>query len=304
MMDKTMRVRTGAAILFLGLMVLTFWSSGCRKRGGEDETVPPPREEGRTEAEEAVQEKAPRLGLMLNQLSEIETYPGWPVLVELAVRHPRLYRREAGEEPLTVASRGASWAAAVTLSVKTSAGRAMTWPLKSMPSKDGPLTLDAERIETLRWWLAGEDTAAITEGDYRIVATLDTRGVKKTGVWQGRVASEPAVLHFHTEPSPLTEEQAEEKLLLLAAFAQDAGESAKAKEYIDTLLGAQPESLQGLSFKADQLEETGDKEEAMRLYEQAIRIFNRKYPDAEPPRMLYKNYNRLLSEVLKKEDLR
>jgi hypothetical protein len=36
----------------------------------------------------------------------------------------------------------------------------------------------------------------------------------------------------------------------------------------------------------------------METYEKAISIFDRKYPDAEPPRELWRKYNRLVKEML------
>jgi len=87
---------------------------------------------------------------------------------------------------------------------------------------------------------------------------------------------------------------------LLAACAKALGDRAKAMGYVDTLLGARPESLQGLALKAGLLEEAGDKMAAMKTYEKAIAIFNRKYPNADPPYGLWDEYNRLVAELLKK----
>jgi tetratricopeptide (TPR) repeat protein len=303
MMEKPMRNQTRGFMLVVCLLGLLFCFPGCGKRADDKAGAPPLQEQDQSKTVEQTVgdlETAPRLGLMLNQLSEIDTYPGWPILVELGIWHPRLYRPEANAEPMAIASSGKSWAEAISLSVKGYADRTMGLAWKWMPLKEGPLTLDAKNQGALRWWLAAEDTETLQEGDYRIVATLDTRGVKKPGTWRGRIDSEPAVFHLKKEPSPLTEEQAEEKLLLLAACARDLGQDDKATRYINELLVSQPESIQGLAFQGDQLEESGDKAGAMRAYEKAIRIFNREYPLAEPPRDLYKNYNRLLLELLKK----
>jgi len=303
MEKRAMNNRIWGWILVCALAGLIPLSSGCRKSSGDKEEIPPLRERERPEAAESEQSKkenAPRLGLMVNQLSEVDTYPGWPILVELRVWHPRLYREEAKAEIMTIASSGESWAEAISLSVRTSSGKAVKVPLRLVTPREAALTLDDQKTGILGWWLAGEDTAKLTEGDYMLAATLDTESVKKPGVWRGKVDSKTVVFHLKKEPSPLTDEQAEEKLLLLAACAQALGEGDKAKGYVDTLLAAHPESLQGLALKAEQLEAEDDKAGALKTYEKALAIFHRKYPDAEPPDELWKAHRRLLSDLLKK----
>jgi len=288
--------------LILGLAVLTILvlNPGCRKRSKAGEEAPPSEARELPEAVEVQKENAPVLGLMVNRLGEIDTYQGWPVLVELELRHPKLFLRDKTVESMIISSRGESWVQAITLVVMNSTDQTIDLPFKLKPLEEAALTLDAEKMGSLSWWLAGEDTIKIPEGDYRVIARLDTSGVKKPGIWQGRVRSEPVILHLSKEPSPLSEEQAEEKQLLLAACAKALGDRAKAMGYVDTLLGARPESLQGLALKAGLLEEAGDKMAAMKTYEKAIAIFNRKYPNADPPYGLWDEYNRLVAELLKK----
>ncbi len=296
------RIGKGTWGLILGLAVLTIAviDPGCRKRSKAGEEGPPSEAREKPEAVEVQKGEAPILGLMVNRLGEIDTYQGWPVLVELELRHPKLLQRDKAVEPFVIASRGDSWTQAISLVVMNSKDQVVDFPFELKPLAEAALTLDTEKMGSLSWWLAGEDSATIPEGDYRVIARLDTSGVKKPGIWQGKVSSGPVILHLSKEPSPLSEEQAEEKQLLLAAFAKGAGDRAKAMEYVDTLLGARPESLQGLALKAGLLEEAGDKMEAMKTYEKAIAIFNRKYPNADPPYELWDEYNRLVAELLKK----
>jgi hypothetical protein len=303
MEKRAMNNRLWGRILVLALVGLIPLSSGCRKSSEDKGEILPlqaQEEPEATETAQSIEENAPRLGLMVNQLSEVDTYPGWPILVELRVWHPRLYRQEAKAEPMTIAASGESWAEAVSLSVRSSSSKAVKIPLRLVPPREDTLTLDDQKTGILGWWLAGEDTVKFTEGNYLLVATLDTRNVDKPSVWQGKVDSEPVVFHFKKEPSALTEDLAEEKLLLLAACAQALGDGDKAKEYVDSLLAARPESLQGLALKAEQLEAENDKAGALKTYEKALAIFYRKYPDAEPPYELWSNHKRLLADLLKK----
>jgi len=300
-MNKTMRKGKWGLILGLAILAILVLNPGCRKRSKAGEETPPKEEvREQPEAVEVQKEKAPILGLMVNRLGEIDTYQGWPVLVELELRHPRLFLRDRAVESMVIASRGDSWAQAITLVAKDSKDQIMDFPFKLKPLEEAALTLDADKMGSMSWWLAGEDSMTIPEGDYRVIARLDTSGVKKPGIWQGKVSSEPVILHLSKEPSPLSEEQAEEKQLLLAACAQASGDRAKAMGYVDTLLGTRPESLQGLALKAGLLEEAGDKMAAMKTYEKAIAIFYRKYPNADPPYELWDEYNRLVAELLKK----
>jgi tetratricopeptide (TPR) repeat protein len=300
MMNKTMRKGKWGLILGLAILTILVLNPGCRKRSKAGEEAPPSEAREQPEAIELQKEKSPVLGLMVNRLGKIDTYQGWPVLVELELRHPRLFLRDEKVEPMVIASRGDSWAQAITLVVKNSKDQVVNFLFKLKPLAEAALTLDGEKMGSLSWWLAGEDSMTIPEGDYRIIARLDTTGVKKPGIWLGKVSSKPVMLHLSKEPSPLSEEQAEEKQVLLAACAKASGDRAKAMGYINTLLGTRPESLQGLALKGGLLEEAGDKMAAMKTYEKAIAIFNRKYPNADPPYELWDEYNRLVAELLKK----
>jgi hypothetical protein len=300
MMKKgTRKVKRG---LILSLVVLTILvlNPGCRKRSQAGEAIAPGEVLEKPEAVEVEKDQAPILDLMVNRLGESEAYLGWPVLVELDVRHPKLFREGAAVESIVITSRGDSWAQAITLIATDSKGQTADLPFKLKPLAEGVLTLDAEKNGSLSWWLAGEDTAAIPEGDYRIIARLDTSGVKKPGIWQGTVSSDAVSLHFSKEPSALSENQAEEKQLLLIAYFRELGDREKAMAHADALLKSRPESLQGLAMKAGLIEESGDKMGAMKTYEKAIDIFHRKYPKADPPYELWDEYNRLVSELLKK----
>lgn len=281
------------------IATLILSNASCRRGSKTEEAVPSARDHEQAQVAEIQDEKAPILGLTVNTADEADTYPGWPVLVELELYHPKLYTDQA-VQPLVISGRGDSWTEAIVLSVEDQAGRTKKLPFKLAPIREEALTLDTKTTRTMRWWLPGDDTRSIGEGDYRIVATLDTGGVKKPGIWLGRVASKPAVLHFRKEPAALDEKQAETKQLLLAAWARDSGDSARAMEHIDALLKDQPESLQGLAVKAGLLEKAGDKKGAMKTYEKAIIIFNRKYPKSDPPEELWDKYNRLIDELTKK----
>jgi hypothetical protein len=300
MMKTRTRKGTGISILGLAVLAILILNPGCRKRSEAEEEATRSEARDRPETAEVQKEKAPVLDLMVNRLGEADAYQGWPVLVELDLRHPSLFQKDPEVETMVIAARGDSWARAINLVVTDLKGQTMGFPFKLKPQAEAALTLDAEKNGSLSWWLAGEDTAAIPEGDFRIVAKLDTSGVNKPGVWQGKAYSEPAILRISREPSALSEDQAEEKQILLAAFAQGAGDRVKAMAYADAILKARPESLQGLAFKAGLIEEGGDKMGAMKIYEKAIDVFHRKYPNADPPYELWDEYNRLVAELLKK----
>lgn len=287
-------------VLILEMVTLLLLTAGCRKDHSAEEKIVRDQEQKPAETAKVKDETEPTLGLMVNRLGEIDTYPGWPVLVELEVRHPRLFQRDRIAESLVIASRRGTWTEAASLSVMNSKDEALDFPFRIVAQKEAALLLDTEHTVIVAWWLTGEDTTTIPDGDYRITATLDTLGGTKQGAWLGKVQSDPVLIRMKREPSALNQEQAEEKQLLLAASARALGDRARTREYIDALLATQPESIHGLALKADWLEETGDRTEAMRVYEKAISIFGRKYPDADPPYELLEPYHKLVTELLKK----
>jgi len=299
-MNKAISRGTGSLTLVLAVLLVLVWNPGCRKRSPAEEEKAPAEAREPPQAVEVQKGQAPVLGLTVNRLGEVDSFQGWPVLVELELRHPKLLFGDKTVEAMVIASRGESWVQAITLTAKNSQDEIVDFPFKLKPPAEESLTLDAEKMGSLTWWLAGEATRTIPEGDYKLVAALDTTAVKRPGIWKGKVRSEPAILHLSAEPSSLDEDQAEEKQILLAAYAQATGDRAGAMAFVDALLAARPESLQGLAMKAGLVEEAGDKMGALKIYEQAISIYDRKYPKADPPYELWDAHNRLVAELLKK----
>lgn len=301
---SAMKNRVWKMVLVCTMAGLLSSLSACGKSCSDKEKNQPGPAQERPAASAAARsngENSPRLGLMVNRLSAIDTYPGWPLLVELRIWHPRLYHPEAKTTAIQIASSKEHWTDAIRLDMQTGSGSEVKVQLKPVWPDEKTLTLDERKTGVLAWWLSAEDTALLSEGDYRLIASLHTETVSKPGAWRGETESNPVIFHLKKEPSPLTAEQAEEKLLLLAACARASGEMAKAKDHVDALLAAAPESLQGLLLKAGLLEAEDDKRGAFRTIEKALFIFQRKYPDAEPPYQLWTNHKRLLAQLLKNQ---
>ena len=67
------------------------------------------------------------------------------------------------------------------------------------------------------------------------------------------------------------------------------------------MLKGKPDSIQGLILKAGLLEKASDKMSALDVYDQAIAIFRKKYPQSDPPADLFREHKRLIDELLNKK---
>jgi hypothetical protein len=241
----------------------------------------------------------PTVAISVNGSLKVDAFRGTPLIVQLGISHPRLHQNEPKVEPMVVSGPGGTaWSDAIRLEVVDENGQVQKWPLRLLEPGKGALTLDAGNSGRLVWQLSPEEAGAIADGQYRIVAMLDTTG--SSDGWKGRSRSTPAFVRAAPEPAAPTAAQDAEKFLRRAQYELLNGRPAEAANRVDELPARHPKSIAGLEAKGDLSAAAGKADQALRFYNLAIEMINATSPKpAEPPQMLLRKRNAQINAVLK-----
>lgn len=231
-----------------------------------------------------------------NDAVETVLFQGWPLLVTGVIMHAEIFQEDAA--PVTVRAQNGSWANAMHLTVTDEQGEVVTWPFHPAHTLAGDLTVDAETMGLLGWWLTPEETALVPEGEYELLVEVDSTAYSAPG--SGVPAARSIPIHVTVLPGPgaLSPEQEAEKYLLLADYHILRGEETEALARADELLTAQPDHIGALFLRGNLLEETGDLWAALDAYGRAIELFFVQNPEPrEPPVFLLRAQNEVLRKI-------
>src|SRR5713226_285518 len=228
-----------------------------------------------------VERTEPSISLSVNGPGQSQIFRGWPILIRLEVWHAQVTNHKA--LPMILAAKEGPWSGAQTLEVTDGRGQAQRWPLHLATVTEKLLTLTATKGGELIWWLSPDETAQIPVGKYRLLATLDTTQSAAKDGWKGRSVSEPFSIDLQSPPAQLTEEQHLARYFLLASYHLVRKDSQQAVGAINEVLKAQPNHIRGLAFKGDLLAADGKTDEAISLYQQALKEYEKKYPKSKQP---------------------
>lgn len=197
-------------------------------------------------------------------------------------------------EPIVIKAKTGSWQDALVVDVRNSAGEAVAWPLHPMPANpsDNSLTLKVDDFIQAYWFLDPSVTETLKPGAYTIAVSFDRARVEGLPEY---VAFDRFHVTVEKEPPvkiPETQKQLEE-----ARFALFKKELETAEKKVDQVLSQNPENLEGISLKAGLLAEKGNKPEAVNLLNNALMIYYRKFPDADPPLSLIQQRGDLLKDM-------
>jgi hypothetical protein len=283
---------TRLAAVFCVLIALPALS--CRKAPPQDRTAPP----SAASAAPAPAQPAPpgpEIDLAVNGSRQPDVVAGFPLLLIAEVLHPAL--GEASAAPITLASAQGSWTGWLHLEVHDSRGGIVNWPVQSVTSSPGALTLDRDTYGQAGWTLAPERTATLPEGTYRLSIVLDTTSAPDG--WKGQATSPPAVVHIRNAPASLSAAQEEQKYLLLANYHGLSGSDQQAAADLDALLSRQPKSVGALALKGDLLTASGKFADALDAYDAALAMTPRAHgKGGEPPVDLLRRRRAALNAVV------
>ena len=184
------------------------------------------------------------------------------------------------------------------MTIRDAAEAEVKWPLHLVRRDEAQLTLDADGgPATLEWWLAGEETQGLAEGDYTITVAFDPQKVDGLPTEAGTVQVDSFPLRVAREPALLSSELQQDKLYETARLSMTRGDLAAAADLGAKLLALDPESIPGLRIQAAALARQGKNADALAALERALGIYDRKNPKGEPPMGLLSERDEILQTL-------
>jgi Tfp pilus assembly protein PilF len=90
-------------------------------------------------------------------------------------------------------------------------------------------------------------------------------------------------LKIEQEPTPFDQDAVAAKQLQLAEFSLYRGDTTIAQGFADQLLAREPENIGGLRLQAKLLMREGKTLDAVNALEEALQVYAKKFPNADPP---------------------
>jgi len=224
-----------------------------------------------------------RLVLSASTFGGSPQYQSWPLVLELTLWREPPTEGATAPPPLTIKAKQGAWCEALVVTVKDGTGAAVQWSLHLVKQDDAGLTLAADGGATVEWWLSPEETQALPEGDYRISVAFDPERVDGLPTGDDAPRGDDCRLQVAKEPAPLDADTTAGKLYQQAWFCIVRDDKAGADGNVAKLMAADPESIGGRRLKAALLVRDGKASEALTLLDEALDIYDRKYPKACPP---------------------
>ena len=213
-----------------------------------------------------------------------QLYTSWPLIVSAHLWRKAILPDGQGTlpaaEPITLQAKQGSWRDALVVDVTNAYGEHVAWPLHPVQQSEGSVTLGVDDTATAEWWLEPTETQTLPAGAYTL--TVSFRSNTLEGL-PGYIVSDRFHLKIEKEPAPLPQTTASAKQLEIAAFSLFRGDTKNAGALVDQILAREPENIGGLRLQAKLLVREGKKLEAANKLEEALHVYYKKYPKADPP---------------------
>jgi len=227
-----------------------------------------------------------------------QLYTSWPLIISANVWRKIPTPDDQGSlpevSPITLKAKSGSWQESLVLEVKNAAGENVTWPFHPVKQPDESLVLGVADSANALWWLDPSETQSLTKGTYSILVSFKPDGMDGLPAY---IARDRFYLTIEKEPNPLVPALESAKQYQMADFFLFKGDAKAAGERVDKLLAAEPENLGGLSLKSKLLASEGKNLEAVYVLGDALSIYYRKYPNADPPLGLLHQRSEVLKDL-------
>jgi hypothetical protein len=220
---------------------------------------------------------APKITLTVNGSREAGVTRGWPAVVSVALFHPAELSRSSATDAIAVKGRSGDWPSSVRVSVRDARGAGVEWPLQPAGSAPADVTIARSSPATADWVLSPEQTAALPEGQYELVAELDAPDGVRAG------PSVPVNVTVRQPPPTLDARQQAELHLTTAEYHFARGDATAAGAALDQLLAQQPTHVTALARKAELLATQDRFDEALEFCAKAIDAHLARATGDEPP---------------------
>ncbi len=213
-----------------------------------------------------------------------ELYTSWPLVVSVSLWRKALTPDTQGKlpvvDPITIKAKQGAWRDALVVEVRNASGEAVTWPLHPMQQPETSVTLGVDETATAQWWLEPAETQALPVGVYTLTVSFRPDAVEGL---PSSLGSDRFHLKIEKEPAPLGQATATAKQLQMAEFSLFKGDVKTAGGLVEQLLAREPENIGVLRLQAKLLMGEGKKLEAANALEEALHVYYKKYPKADPP---------------------
>ena len=230
-----------------------------------------------------------------------QLYASWPLIISANLWRKVPVQDDKGQtpvvSPITLKTKSGSWREALVLEVKNASGDRVTWPFHLVNQPDQSFMLGVDDSANAQWWLDPSETQALLEGTYSVTVSF------KPDVMDGLpayIARDRFYLTIEKEPNPLDPDLESAKQYQMADFFLFKGDAKAAGELVDKLLAAEPENIGGLSLKSKLLASEGKSLEAANTLGDALTVYYRKYPNADPPLGLLHQRSEVLKDLAPK----
>jgi len=233
----------------------------------------------------AVETPEPRVDLVANGTSELVSYRGWPLSLDLVITHPDP-RGMRPDVPATFSISGAGpWIDQVRIRAFR-AGDEVSFPLTpfNAPSSASTLLVSREEGAALQFFMLPNAGLGLGSGSYRLIAELRSPSAPP-GSWDGAARSNPLDLDLRDEPAPLPAELKDVRVHAFAMFHLRRDELDAAEQLLSARLAEDPSSIDALAYKSELELQRGDRKAAAAAYRAALHAYVERHPHAQEPPM-------------------
>lgn len=213
-----------------------------------------------------------------------ELYTTWPLIVSVSLWRKALAPDTLGKMPLvapiTIKAKKGTWRDALVVEVLNASGESVVWPLHPVQAPEASVTLGVDETAIAQWWLEPAETQSLPVGAYTLTVSFRPDAVDGLPTPLG---SDRFHLKIEKEPAQLAQATATAKQLQMAEFSLFKGDAKTAGSLVGQLLASEPENIGGLRLQAKLLMGEGKKVEAVSVLEEALHVYYKKYPKADPP---------------------
>lgn len=222
-------------------------------------------------------------------------YAGWPLIVHVTIMNSNNGNPNGSSAPLVISLPTGVWTDALSLTVLSSSGTAVQWPLKLVGTpSDAVLTLATTEYIQASWQMSAAAVSTLQPGDYTITANIQ---VSKSHDWNGSAQSVPLNITVGPEPT-LTPSLQAEKVFQAAEFAVNNDDLSTAITSTQQLRNDQPDNPTAGAVAAGILNLAGYTPLAFLESSEALDTFYRVNPNpAEAPSDFLPSYQELVTTM-------
>ncbi len=228
-----------------------------------------------------------------------ELYTSWPLIVSVSLWRkaliPDALDNMPAVAPITIKAKQGAWRDALVVEVRNASGETVTWPLHPGQQPETSVTLGVDETATAQWWLEPAETQELAPGVYALTVSFRPDAVE--GLPES-LGSDRFHLKIEKEPAPLDQTTATAKQLQMAEFSLFKGDAKTAVSLVEQLLASEPENIGVLRLQAKLLMCEGKTLEAANALEEALHVYYRKYPKADPPLGLLHERSEAMKELM------